>query len=200
MPEAALAAVASRERWNQKHANGAFGPPSNWVVDHLDLLGDEPRRRALDVASGLGRHALLLAELGFAVDALDISDVGTTRLRQEAMRRGLDVSVSRVDLATLGALPRSRYDVIVNTYFLHRPILPGLAGALAPGGLLIFETFARGQADWGWGPTDARFLLEPGELRRAFARLELVDEREGLIDDGVSRPRVVSSVVVRRPA
>ena len=189
-----------RACWNARHREALRGEPIAWVMDHLDLIAAQPRGRALDVACGLGRHALLLAGLGFAVDALDVSDVAVARLADEAARRRLPVTATRADLAAAPDLPAGAYSVVVDTYFLERALLPALAAALAPGGLLVFETFTRAQADRPFGPSDPRLLLAPGELRRAFAGLEVLDHREGDVDDGDGRMRAVASLLARRPA
>jgi SAM-dependent methyltransferase len=189
-----------RDRWNARHAAAVSGPPIRWIEDHRDALAARPRERALDVACGLGRHALLLADMGFDVDALDISDVAVERIGGEARRRGLPVRARRLDLSTGVVFPRPPYEIIVDTYFLERSLFPAMIDALAPGGVLVFETFVRlDDADLEQ-PCGPEVSLEPGELHRAFAKLEVVAEREGIVDDGVGRRRAVASIVARKPS
>jgi SAM-dependent methyltransferase len=145
------------------------------------------------VACGLGRNAVHLARLGFAVDALDVSPVAVARLSEHAREHALPIAARVRDLRADPRLPHSRYDVVVCTFFLERSLFAPMAAALAPGGLLVVEAFTRVQAGRARGPSDPRMLLEAGELAGAFPGLELLDAREH--DDG---ELAVSGVVVRR--
>lgn len=174
----------------------AFGPqpidgPAGWLLDNADLL----RRgmRVLDVAAGRGRHALLLAGAGFTVTAVDRDERRMQRLRELAARLQWPLAAEVRDLET-GAvdLGNAAYDLIVVTHYLHRPLFPALVRALAPEGLLCYETFTTAQAERG-RPTNPAFLLAPGELARLVAPLEVVRSREGEVDG-----RMVASVVARR--
>lgn len=159
--------------------------PAAWVVENEVLL---PRAgRALDVASGAGRHALWLAARGLQVTALDRDPARIAALRD----LGIDARVA--DLEAPGAtLPADAFAIVVVVNYLHRALFPSLVGALAPGGLLVYETFTAEQARLG-RPTNPDFLLEPGELRRRLAGLTVLREREG-VHDG----RAVASIVARR--
>ena len=166
--------------------------PSSWLVQHAGLL---PRDgRALDVASGRGRHALWLAERGFTTLALDRDPEAVRELNDAARQNRLPLRAEVRDLES-GDNPfsGSTYDVIVVVRYLHRPLFPYLIGALAPGGLLVYETFTRAQAARG-KPTNADFLLKSGELLDLVRPLELLASREGDFDD-----RMIASVIARRP-
>ena len=174
----------------------AFDPapmsgPAPWLVDNADLL--PAGGRVLDVACGKGRHALLLAAAGFEVTAVDRDADALDRLRAQALRLEVDVRVVAMDLEApevdLGA---DQFDVIVVTRYLHRPLIPHLVSALAPGGILIYETFLVGQAERGH-PTNPDFLLKPGELAALVSPLEILRAREGEVDGAM-----VASVVARR--
>jgi hypothetical protein len=86
------------------------------------------------------------------------------------------------------------YAGIVVTNYLHRPLLPPLAGALRPGGVLIYETFALGNERLG-RPRNPDFLLRPGELLAAFAALTVVAFEEGEV--ATPRPAVVQRIACR---
>ena len=107
---------------------------------HRDLL--PATGRALDAACGRGRHALWLAAEGLTTLAVDRDPDAIAGLRAEAARRGLPVTAEVRDLET-GApgLGAARFDVIVVVHYLHRPLVPVLVDALAPGGVLVYETF-----------------------------------------------------------
>ena len=146
-------------------------PPSAWVRRFLPLI----RRggRALDLAAGNGRHTHLLLERGFAVTAVD-RDI-------EALRplAGNDCEVLAINLETGAPWPLGGgYDAIVVTNYLHRPLCPAIAAALAPGGVLIYETFMTGNERFG-RPRNPEFLLRPGELLEVFAELTVVAFEQG---------------------
>ncbi len=144
----------------------------------------------LDLAAGGGRHTKLLLGLGFAVTAAD-RDI-------EALRplAGDHCEVLAIDLETrepgraLGPLGGG-YNGIVVTNYLHRPLLPVLAGLLAPGGVVIYETFATGNERFG-RPRNPDFLLRPGELLEAFAPLTVIAFEQGEVSQ--PRPTVIQRI------
>jgi SAM-dependent methyltransferase len=155
--------------------------PSVWVNRFLPLI--KPGGLVLDLAAGNGRHVRLLRDCGFAVCAVDRD---TTALLAFV---GPSCEVRRIDLETddvrqLG----DDYDGIIVTNYLHRPLLSTIASILAPGGVLIYETFARGNERFGQ-PRNPEFLLHPGELLEAFTTLTVVAFEQGEIS--VPRPAVI---------
>ena len=165
--------------------------PASWLTDHAELL--PTRGTALDVACGSGRHARWLAGCGLVTTAVDRDEAAIARLEEEAAGRGLPLTALVLDLEDgAAALGSAAFDVIVVVHYLHRPLFPALRAALRPGGLLVYETFTRAQAARG-KPTSPAFLLEPGELRRLVAPLDVVVEREGDFEG-----RMLASVIARR--
>ncbi|HYM91299.1 MAG TPA: methyltransferase domain-containing protein [bacterium] len=164
-----------RVRWDQKHERGVEtleGPPVAYLVAWLPFL---PRGRALDLAAGSGRHAIYLAQHGYRVDALDISLVGLARLRQQARAQALPVRAAAVDLDEC-LLSSATYDLIVNTYYLNRFILPQLPWALVPGGALLVETpLYDPRTD---RPGEIARRVGPGELARVFSNLDIAHYEE----------------------
>jgi SAM-dependent methyltransferase len=160
--------TADRERWNQRYRTGEHHPePDPWLVQHGELIrARQPGARALDLACGAGRHTLLLAELGYQVDAWDISEVGLELLRGELSRRvsagqRLNVTAQQVDLET-AQLPVAAYDLVLDMYFLERRLFPQMVRALRPGGLLVVRTLMRRSTAEDRNPAH---LLRRGELR-----------------------------------
>lgn len=165
-PVAALAAAG----WDTAPA-AALWRPSPWLAARIATV---PRGLALDVAAGAGREAVFLAMQGFEVEAVDRAPEALERARDLAARHGVTIGTRVQDLeARDAALERGRYALVTVFRFLHRPLLPAIAAALAPGGHLIYETFMRGQERHG-RPTHPRFLFWPGELERSFAGLEVL--------------------------
>lgn len=144
----------------------------------------------LDVAAGNGRHARFLARLGFEVDAVD-RDAG---LFADPPR---EVRILQADIEQ-GPWPYAgrHFDGVVVTNYLHRPLLPVLVESLERGGVLIYETFARGNEKFG-KPSNPAFLLEPGELLEAVRGELRVLAYEDLVV-AEPRPAAVQRLVARR--
>ena len=192
----------ARDRWNERYAQAdrEWLPetPAEWLVEHEALRTGSGR--ALDVACGDGRNALYLAQLGYMVDAIDVSDVAIGAVRATVQARGLTMTIApRVVDLEREPLPAGPYDVIVMLNFLQRDLFAPAAQALAPGGLLLFETLDRSHVDELGHSFNPAYLVEPGELLSTFDGLEVVDHREGVAQRSGS-PRGVAGVVARRPA
>jgi SAM-dependent methyltransferase len=177
---------------NRAQEDGVTLEAARWLVDHAHVLpftGD-----ALDVASGSGRNAFFLAARGLNTLAVDRSAAAIDGIRATAARLHLPIRAEVLDLETGSAtLPLAAYDVIVAVHYLHRPLFPALKAALKPGGMLVYETFTRAQAQRG-RPTNPAFLLRPGELRDLVAPLEVLFEREGEFEE-----KMLASVIAVRP-
>ena len=173
-------------------AGELFGPtaPSGWLVLNADLL---PRGgRVLDLACGAGRNALLLAMAGFPVRAVDRDAGKIEALREVAERLGVSLDPQVLDLEVEGVdLGSGLYEIVLGIHYLHRPLFPSLIAAMAPAGILLYETFTEEQARRG-KPTCPDFLLKAGELRQLVRPLEIVREREGEFEG-----RMVSAVAAR---
>jgi tellurite methyltransferase len=173
-----------RTRWDRRYATGGYLPrthPSPFLLGWLDRI---PVGRALDIATGTGRHALALAEAGYAVDAVDISAVAIERARLEGARRGLEVDWVVADLGE-AALPDDGYDLITVLRYRDPDLWPRLVSALAPEGWVLVEHHLRTHREDVVGPSDV-FRLAPGELLTAFGELRVVHYSETVepTDDG----------------
>jgi SAM-dependent methyltransferase len=158
--------------------------PSPWVARFAPLI---PQGEVLDLACGSGRHARLLAGLGHTVIALDRDPQALALVQAGA--HGDQITAIEYDLEAAGAAwpfaARSLAGIVVTNY-LHRPLLASIAAALAPDGVLIYETFACGNEAFG-KPSNPDFLLTPGELLDLAGRSGL---RVLAYEDGVlTQPR-----------
>ena len=172
------------------HDEHGSAAPADWLVmnrAHLPASG-----RALDVACGRGRNAVWLAQQGLSTTAIDREPSAVAALEARAQREGLPLAALALDLEADGVtLGDAVYDLVVVVHYLHRPLFPAILAALRPGGILVYETFTTAQAARG-RPTNPAFLLEPAELPRLVAPLQIVAAREGDYEG-----RMVSSVVAR---
>ena len=166
--------------------------PSAWVQRWVHLL--RPGGTVLDVACGHGRHVRWLAERGFAVTALDRDEAALHGLRNVAEVIAADIE------GAAWPLPSRPFDAVLVTNYLWRPLWPALLAAVAPGGVLIYETFALGQQTIG-KPSRPEFLLHIGELLQAFAAWRVVAFEDGFgSDTALDAPRYVQRIVAVKPA
>lgn len=172
----------------QSHAGHAGDSPSPWIVRFAPLV--RPHGDVIDLACGQGRHARLFAARGARVVAVDRDSAALARLA------GISgVETRELDLEG-GTWPLSgeRFDGVVVSNYLYRPRLDELIDLVAPDGVLLYETFAAGNAVYG-RPSNPAFLLERDELaERARGRLTVVGFEQGR---AASKDR---SVVVQRLA
>ena len=185
-----------RDSWNRRYREGSHGSlkPDPLLVRAFGEYFEPhfPRGgNALDVAGGSGRHAIWLAERGWHVTLVDISDVGVERARKNAAHLGDKVEFQVADLKNFKA-GRRRYDVIVVFYYLERKLFPQLAKALRPGGRLIYKTYTREQRKFKGGPSHPLHLLKENELLKAFSDLHLLHYSETI------RARAVAEFVGRK--
>lgn len=166
-----------RAYWEERHRSDTPGPPEPSLMEVLPML---PRGLTLDVACGLGRHAIALAETGHAVAAVDYSVPAVAKLRHTASERHLTIHPIIIDIEAAFPFRPSSFDVVANLSFLSRALVPHLIAALRPGGMLLFDTFLIDQAATGH-PNNPAFLLRHGELREMLASMELLRYREGVV-------------------
>ena len=155
-----------------------------------------PDGPALDLACGTGRATVFLALHGRDARGWDMDESALERARAFAARTGAArASFRQVDLeGDELPEPEPRHALVVVVRYLHRELFPWIERSLAPGGVLAYETFRRGQERFG-PPRKPRHLLEPGELPRAFPGLVIEEHEES--DD--SHPPVMTRFLARRP-
>ena len=170
----------------------AAGEPSPWIVRFASLV--PAGGRVLDVAAGGGRHTRFFLGRGHPVTAVDRDTGGLDGLREDA---GVEIVACDLEAGAPFPFGKRAFAGVVVTNYLHRPMLPDLVGAVAGDGVLLYETFARGQERFG-RPQRPEFLLGPGELFEAVrGELRVVAYEDLVLDDP---PRAVQRIAaVRQP-
>jgi len=183
--------IDEKALWDQKHGERSHSSlvPDPFLVSAYDefLSRNEPGN-ALDVAGGVGRHAIWLAQHGWRVKLIDISDVGIRQAEQNAMqtRTAGSISAEVRDLNAVQDLGHGQYDLVVVFYFLQRELFPALIAALKPGGFLVYKTYTIEQQRFEGGPSHPMFLLQPNELLHAFGSLRVLHYHETIQKKGVA--------------
>lgn len=173
--------------------HAVMATPSAWVLRWAQLI---PAGGAvLDVACGGGRHARFLAGLGHPVDAVDRDPTAIAALGGVA---GVSPLCADIEGGPWPYAGRA-YAAVVVTNYLHRPLFPQLRAALAPGGVLIYETFATGNEAFG-RPANPDFLLRPRELLDlAGADAHVLAYENGYVDQ--PKPALVQRIcAIFKPA
>jgi tellurite methyltransferase len=139
--------------------------------------------RALDIACGVGRHAIFLAERGWEVTAVDSSRVGIEILQQRAREVGLTVDARVADLERSEfQIEPDAYDLICVFYYLQRDLFPRIRAGVKSGGILVAAIHLNDEKPEAQ-PSNPAFLLEPGELREEFRDWEIQYYHEGESDE-----------------
>jgi 2-polyprenyl-3-methyl-5-hydroxy-6-metoxy-1,4-benzoquinol methylase len=183
--------IDEKALWNKKYSersHSSLDPDPFLVSAYDEFLSSNPPGNALDVAGGVGRHATWLAQRGWRVKLLDVSEAGIKQAEENAESTGTAALVSTEirDLNTMQDLGRDQYDLVVVFFFLKRELFPALVAALRPGGFLIYKTYTAEQKHFIGGPSHPMFLLEPNELLRAFSSLRVLHYHETIREKGVA--------------
>ena len=167
------------------------GPPSPWIERFAGEI--EPGGQVLDLACGSGRHSIYLLWRGHPVTASDIDVSALVDIRGEA-----DLEIVAADLENAGwPFSGRRFAAVVVTNYLHRPLFPHIVSALAPGGLLLYETFAAGNERFG-RPRNPAYLLKRGELLSGiFAGLTILAYEDLTVE--APRPAALQRICARKP-
>ena len=169
--------------------------PTPYLASAMERFGSGvPPGPAADLASGAGRDAVFLASLGREVEAWDRAPEALARAAELAAASGLRVTPVECDLEhDRPPLPRSRYALLTCFRFLDRRLFVRIREALIPGGVVIQQTYRRGQERFG-RPKRAQFLLDDGELAEAYRDFEILDAEERTPPEGP----ITAAIVARK--
>lgn len=179
-----------REAWNQRYREGSHGgsEPDPFLIEseRTLLAAAFPQAgSALDVAGGTGRHAVYLAERGWRVTLTDISSVGIAHARARAAGRNVTIQTVEGNTSELD-FGHERFDLVLVFFYLERNILPALAAALRPGGLVLYKTYTEEHEKFARRVGRPIYYLRPGELLTAFPGFRVLHYRESMIERGVA--------------
>ena len=178
---------SGRVKWNQKYETEQLSDGPSSIVKQFYRLAEG--KKALDIASGNGRNALFLANQGFAVDAVDISDAGLNLFAGKHENvRPICADLDNFDIAP------EQYDLILNIKYLDRRLFPYIREGLKRGGVLIFQTFLDSPDGNTEQPHCRDYLLRENELLRCFLGLTIRYYEESPADD-LEEPGWVASLV-----
>lgn len=181
--------MGEREEWNERYASGSHAsaePDAFFLQAYEECVAPlfPQGGRALDIAGGVGRHAIWLAQRGWDVTLVDVSEEGLRIARERAGQ--LPVRYVQHDLTR--GLPDGKFELVLDFFYLERGLFPGMREALSSGGLLLFKTYTREhpRLSGGKGPTHPMHLLESGELLHEFSTMQTLFYRETVRDKGLA--------------
>jgi tellurite methyltransferase len=175
--------------------------PSKLLVDRA------PRFRkgtGLDIATGYGRNAFYLAELGYRMEGVDRDEAAIAFCNAEAGRRGLSFTATCVDLEREKVLSDEAYDLVTCFYYLDRKIMPQIKSAVNKGGIVVYETFLIDQHRQFGKPSRAEFCWDHNELLRHFLDFRVLFYFEGQMPQNqggaAEADRWIVQLIAEKPA
>jgi tellurite methyltransferase len=184
-----------RNKWNQRYSEDKY-QKNNPVTLVEDWLPRFPVGRTLDVACGAGRNALLLAQAGFNVDAIDISRVGLNQARQKAEKLGLNINWIEHDFDQPYKFDTD-YDLIIVLWYVNPVLITRLCNCLAPGGYLLCEEHLITDQEV-IGPTCSNYRVAPGELRKAVSGVDILLYEESVYMNAKGEQVASARVVAKK--
>ncbi len=166
--------IQDKERWNIRHVSKPMkhtvSPILENYVKHASV------GNSLDLACGTGRNTHYLEDLGFSVDAVDLSDYALSQIRDSVNIKKIEVDLDEYNLE------KNSYDLILNCNYLNRRLMNQMIASLKEGGLIIFETFIEAHDKPEQGSMNPDYLLEKNELLKAFIELDIIfyEEKDGV--------------------
>ncbi len=180
------------EKWNKKYSVEEYiggKTPCGWLTDNTEVLTGNGK--ALDIAMGEGRNSIYLAQLGYEVTGIDISDVGVKKAQALAEEKHIELKTVIADLDEYQFEEKS-FDLVVCFNFLDRNLFPKIRELVSPGGLVIYETFS---IDFlKYSSFKKEWVLDYGELLKVFQGYRILRYRE--VDDG---QKGFASIIAQKP-
>jgi SAM-dependent methyltransferase len=182
------------EKWNARYAepDSSDKHPIPFLSSNIDQLGCG---KALVLAAGRGHNAVYLAENGFDVTALDISEVGLAICTDLANSRGINIQTICGDLDDYD-LGTAEYDLITMIYFYEPSLFPAIRRAIKPGGCFLFQTFSTQHATVGtFGPRNPAYLASKSAVTQPFAGDHIAHCEEVVLTEDDDTEAVLQAIV-----
>ncbi|MFT7004948.1 MAG: tellurite methyltransferase [Sulfurimonas sp.] len=182
--------IEDKQKWNERYLDRPISEHVTIIIEkymeHVNV------GQAIDIACGSGRNTHFLAEKGFDVDAVDISNNAL-----ESIKKMPHINKIEADLDKYNLTPK-KYDLIVNINYLNRRLVSQMKDALKPGGVIMFETFLLAHGDFKIPTMNLDYLLRKNELLHSFIGLDVIYYEER-IDINQKGERVkVASIVAKK--
>jgi len=163
--------LEDKERWNKRHVEKPMRHNVEAIIEKY--IDTATVGNALDIACGTGRNTHYLAEKGFMVDAVDLSDYALSQVKEASTIKKIEADLDSYNLKF------NKYNLIVNINYINRRFFVQIKEALKSGGIVIFETFIVAHGDFN-NPVNREFLLRKNELLHAFIGLDILyyEERD----------------------
>ena len=158
--------IEDKQRWNKRHIEKPMLHQVAKIVEKY--IQEACVGKALDIACGTGRNTHFLEELGFEVDAVDLSDYALSQIKNTQ-----NIKKIETDLDTYN-LEKNKYTLIVNCNYLNRRLMAQIIEALKAGGVIIFETFIVAHDTPEQGSMNPDYLLKKNELLDVFRSLDII--------------------------
>ena len=166
--------IEDKQRWNVRHIEKPMRHQTSDILKNY--IKHSKVGNALDLACGTGRNTHFLDELGFKVDAIDLSDYALGQIKDTQNITKIEVDLDDYDLK------KDSYDLVLNVNYLNRRLMFQMKDALKKGGLLIFETFIQAHSKPEQGSMNPDYLLKTNELLDVFRDFEIIyyEEKDGI--------------------
>ena len=183
---------SAKARWNERYDRDMYiygREPAAFLKQKLDEL---KKGKALVLAMGEGRNAVYLAQNGFDVTGVDISEVAIEKCNRLAKERNTTVNAVVADLTDYD-LGEAQFDLITKFYYYEPSIFPQIIEALKPGGIFILEQFSIDHLKYretsGFGPRNPDYLIKPNELLEHFKSLRILYYEDTVVelDEGMHK-------------
>jgi len=182
--------IEDKKRWNEKYLENEMQSGVSLLLKKY--IDNANIGQAIDIACGTGRNTHFLADLGFCVDAVDISDVALSKIKNSATINKIEVDLDKYNLTP------NKYDLIVNINFLNRRLVSQIKEALHVGGVVIFETFTVAHGDFQMPTTNLDHLLRKNELLHSFIGLDIIYYEEKIDTNSRGERVKIASIVAKK--
>ena len=181
-----------KTRWNERYDRDMYiygKEPAAFLKRKMDSL---KKGKVLVLAMGEGRNAVYLAQNGFDVTGVDISEVAIEKCNRLAEERNAAVNAVVADLTNYD-MGKGQFDLITKFYYYEPSIFPQIIDALKPGGMFILEQFSidhlKYRENSGFGPRNPDYLIKPNELLHHFKSLRLLYYEDTVVelDEGMHK-------------